>query len=689
MQGGQLELAIEVDDDVILSLCQYIHNGLYSFPAQLSSQLELLKLTFELGLKAMQNSCEEFIEQNLTNENAILIIEFCNENNFPDLFKVCNSFLKSGKHSNNIRLQIGENNPNNISLKNAIFESLQDVNHLLHSSPAENSSIKKSTLSKEVTDTKYKSSASPLKDNQKFEEEHLNYDTSIDNIYFTSHHDAAKSVPSSGPQKASKAKSGGIYGLLLQQSSQEFSNIYNEDHIPVAIQVDKSKVPGKVVGEHENIKKSKNSAKISKDDSIQEFSKTMSLEPTRPKTEHEKRLDEMSKPKHLREIQESSRLKGKAPKERDSIEDGEFSNLDVSIDEKINDDLQNKISSKTKIQPKSSSLQTKSNTSNKNTQPKTDAVIVKKEPSNVEIINEEDRGHQNVRSSLALLKAKTNKSRLRPTVGVNKSSDKEIAEMITDLNGTPNSTTSFSFKSNAEEKKNKFSHSKEIVEEENDDYYCDDFEENNHLDDVNLNSDNHNTQHKESYYLDSESQEEEEPFEGETHACPDCGRKFAAEPFAKHIKICKKVFASKRKVFDSSKMRIEGIPELKSLVEGKKKSGSRSNVIQQSNSESKQSSWKEQSKAFREVMKAARNAKRAEETGEPYIAPSTPYIDPSFIQCPNCQRRFNSKAAERHIPLCKNIIAKPSTLKKGQGQSASNASSTTPKSTGMSRKGWN
>jgi hypothetical protein len=33
------------------------------------------------------------------------------------------------------------------------------------------------------------------------------------------------------------------------------------------------------------------------------------------------------------------------------------------------------------------------------------------------------------------------------------------------------------------------------------------------------------------------------------------------------------------------------------------------------------------------------------------MAPSAP--DPSLIQCDFCGRRFNDKAAERHIPFCK------------------------------------
>lgn len=37
--------------------------------------------------------------------------------------------------------------------------------------------------------------------------------------------------------------------------------------------------------------------------------------------------------------------------------------------------------------------------------------------------------------------------------------------------------------------------------------------------------------------------------------CPTCERKFNEEALQKHMKICKKVFVQKRKVFDSKKHR--------------------------------------------------------------------------------------------------------------------------------------
>jgi hypothetical protein len=40
------------------------------------------------------------------------------------------------------------------------------------------------------------------------------------------------------------------------------------------------------------------------------------------------------------------------------------------------------------------------------------------------------------------------------------------------------------------------------------------------------------------------------------------------------------------------------------------------------------------------------------------------------VPCPHCGRRFAQLTAERHVPKCKDIQAKPSGLKAGGGRSA-------------------
>lgn len=222
--------------------------------------------------------------------------------------------------------------------------------------------------------------------------------------------------------------------------------------------------------------------------------------------------------------------------------------------------------------------------------------------------------------------------------------------------------------------------------------------------------------------------------EGPQMECPTCGRKFNPTPFQKHIKVCEKVFLKKRKAFDSTKMRIQDNPELVKMYSKSKKEedraarkaammaekqaamaagraaggggGFRAAVVQEEEenfivAKPKQKLpavqdkpvgngepeplWKQQSKAFREAMKAARAVKIAQETGAPLppVMPSAP--DPSLVPCPHCGRRFNQKAAERHIPQCQNIKAKPSTLKRGSGINAANGVGQAASSKGKGR----
>ena len=44
----------------------------------------------------------------------------------------------------------------------------------------------------------------------------------------------------------------------------------------------------------------------------------------------------------------------------------------------------------------------------------------------------------------------------------------------------------------------------------------------------------------------------------EMQQCPDCGRTFCEVAFPKHVRICRKVFIMKRKVYNSSKVRMQG-----------------------------------------------------------------------------------------------------------------------------------
>lgn len=180
--------------------------------------------------------------------------------------------------------------------------------------------------------------------------------------------------------------------------------------------------------------------------------------------------------------------------------------------------------------------------------------------------------------------------------------------------------------------------------------------------------------------------------------CPDCGRKFNEVAYEKHVKVCKKVFIEKRKEFDSHKHRVEGteMAALPTTTSKRSQSAStpastNSNSIKAAKHSSHQSNsavpkWKADSLAFRQAMKQARQVsvaeKKSKETGIPLsqLLPSNPVSDPandpvyaSYVQCPTCGRRFNEIAGARHIPKCRDIIAKPSRLISHSGQQATTA----------------
>lgn len=170
--------------------------------------------------------------------------------------------------------------------------------------------------------------------------------------------------------------------------------------------------------------------------------------------------------------------------------------------------------------------------------------------------------------------------------------------------------------------------------------------------------------------------------------CPQCSRKFTPAAFSKHVKICAKVFMQKRKTFDASeKRKVED--ETAVPVYGKKKPAS---AIQTSKTKKGADNgrsaaggsgggattipkWKLESLQFRQAMKAANGGGDSVSGGlggGSGIDPESEEINrqlakiasDSLIPCPHCGRRFNEKAAERHIPKCQDIRAKPTFLSK-------------------------
>ncbi|KAK3087661.1 hypothetical protein FSP39_008858 [Pinctada imbricata] len=58
------------------------------------------------------------------------------------------------------------------------------------------------------------------------------------------------------------------------------------------------------------------------------------------------------------------------------------------------------------------------------------------------------------------------------------------------------------------------------------------------------------------------------------------------------------------------------------------------------------------------------------ERGDPLPPPPPPSINPDYVQCPYCSRRFNEKAAERHINFCKEQQSRLPNKPKGDPRAA-------------------
>lgn len=178
--------------------------------------------------------------------------------------------------------------------------------------------------------------------------------------------------------------------------------------------------------------------------------------------------------------------------------------------------------------------------------------------------------------------------------------------------------------------------------------------------------------------LQSAFEEDDEQIEQTMYQCDICQRKFIESVIERHQRICAKNSAP-RKVYNMRAKRLEGsgIEQIQSAnkqTAAKVGSGRDANSRKKNNSENqiigKKSTWKSKSSAFREAMSSSRNVGKALKDGTklPPSMPSAP--DPSLIQCEYCSRRFNEKAADRHIPFCREKTQRDKIKKAAQSKTS-------------------
>ena len=84
--------------------------------------------------------------------------------------------------------------------------------------------------------------------------------------------------------------------------------------------------------------------------------------------------------------------------------------------------------------------------------------------------------------------------------------------------------------------------------------------------------------------------------------------------------------------------------------------------------------WKRDQMNFEAAMKSTKQVAEAKASGRPLPPPvATSDECDDRVPCPHCGRRFNALAAERHIPKCTSISAKPKMLTRGGGGQATSS----------------
>ncbi|NWY61220.1 ZC21C protein, partial [Chionis minor] len=135
--------------------------------------------------------------------------------------------------------------------------------------------------------------------------------------------------------------------------------------------------------------------------------------------------------------------------------------------------------------------------------------------------------------------------------------------------------------------------------------------------------------------------------------CSFCGRKFLCTRLEKHMSVCSKSQGSKRKVFDSSRARARGTE----LEEYQQWNCSES----PQNKPPRKNNWRQKHEVFIQTLRQARQVQQVLSKGgkasDLLLLP--PIENPDYVACPYCRRQFAPRAAERHIPKCKNIKNRP------------------------------
>jgi len=154
-----------------------------------------------------------------------------------------------------------------------------------------------------------------------------------------------------------------------------------------------------------------------------------------------------------------------------------------------------------------------------------------------------------------------------------------------------------------------------------------------------------------------------EAVSGEMGSCRLCKRSFFIEKLSKHESVCPGIKVTKRDPKKSKVGALHAVTAATVPSKGKSAKDKRPDAA----IHAPIPKWKRESDQLKQAMRAARvyaSKDPAAIAAMPHV-PSEP--DPDLVPCPHCNRRFAASTAERHIPHCKNMAARPKRLVRGQG----------------------
>lgn len=245
--GGGLQLSIDASSETLNSVCRYIHTGVLISPLRYLHKLELIKVAVELEMVTLANLAIENVIQNLTAEYVTITKQFSEALDLCELSETCQKFLSDGNISENrYNLDICTNThrrsvfsgygSNDVDLRNAIEESINEISNIEDSF----STVSEKNSLKDIGSHGTKRGVTQSNGN------------------YTKINQAVQ---------PKKSKSGGIYGLLLNNldgSNDKSMNKVSEE-VPSARKSQKSvsSVPGRDLPSTNAQKSSTNKSKLS------------------------------------------------------------------------------------------------------------------------------------------------------------------------------------------------------------------------------------------------------------------------------------------------------------------------------------------------------------------------------------------------------------------------------------------